>query len=100
MIPLVTALVMSMLAGAAPPADLVLVSAKVWTGDPARPEAQALAVQGGRIVAVGTNAEIEKWKGAKTTVIDGKGRSVVPGLIDCHTHMSMGGLDRLALDLR
>jgi len=91
---------MALMATAAPPADLVLVSAKVWTGDPARPEAHALAVQGGRIVAVGTNAEIEKWKGAKTTVVDGKGRRVVPGFIDCHTHMSMGGLDLLALDLR
>ena len=94
------ALLMALMATAAPPADLVLVSAKIWTGDPARPEAQALAVQGGRIVAVGTNAEIEKWKGAKTTVVDGKGRRVVPGFIDCHTHMSMGGLDLLALDLR
>ena len=100
MMTLVAALAVSMLAGAAPPADLVLVSAKVWTGDPARPEAQSIAVQDGRIVAVGTNAEIEKWKGAKTTVIDGKGRRVVPGLIDCHTHMSMGGLDLLAMDLR
>jgi predicted amidohydrolase YtcJ len=89
-----------MLASPAPPADLVLVSAKIWTGDPARPQAEALAVSGGRIVAVGSNAEIEKWKGAKTTIVEGKGRRVVPGFIDCHTHMSMGGLDLLALDLR
>ncbi len=87
-------------AGTAAPPDLVLVSAKIWTGDPARPAAEALAVKDGRIVAVGTNAEIEKLKGAATVVVDGKGRRVVPGMIDCHTHMSMGGLNLLALDLR
>ncbi len=85
---------------APPPADLVLVSAKIWTGDPARPEAEALAVRSGRIVAVGTNAAIEKLRGPSTTVVDGKGRRVLPGLIDAHTHMSGGGLDLLALDLR
>ena len=96
------ALVGSMMAspGPAKPADLVLVSAKIWTGNPASPAAEALAVQNGRIVAVGSNADIEKWKGPKTAVVDGKGRRVVPGMIDCHTHMSMGGLDLLALDLR
>jgi len=82
------------------PADLVLRSAKIWTGDPARPEAEALAVRGGRIVAVGSDAEIAKLQGPSTKVIDGKWRRVVPGFIDCHTHMSMGGLDLLAMDLR
>jgi predicted amidohydrolase YtcJ len=85
---------------AEPPPDLVLLSARIWTGDPKHPEAEALAVRGGRIVAVGANAEIEKLKGPKTAVLDGKWRRVVPGFIDCHTHMSMGGLDLLAVDLR
>jgi predicted amidohydrolase YtcJ len=91
---------MALPAAAAPPADLVLLSAKIWTGDPARPEAQALAVSGGRIVAVGSNAEIERLAGASTRRLDGKGRRVVPGFIDSHTHMSMGGFNLLALDLR
>ena len=90
----------ALMATATPSADLVLLSAKIWTGDPKRPQAEALAVREGRIVAVGSNADVEKWKGAKTVVVDGKGRRVVPGFIDCHTHMSMGGLDLLALDLR
>ena len=51
------------------PADVILVSAKIWTGDPARPEAQALAVREGRIVAVGSNTEIEPLKGKKTRVV-------------------------------
>jgi predicted amidohydrolase YtcJ len=82
------------------PADVILVSAKIWTGDPARPEAQALAVREGRIVAVGSNTEIEPLKGKKTRVLDGRGRRVVPGFIDSHTHMSMGGFNLLAVDLR
>jgi predicted amidohydrolase YtcJ len=81
-------------------AELVLVSAKIWTGDPARPEAQALAVRGGRIVAVGSNADVAVLKGSKTRVLDGRGRRVVPGFIDSHTHMTMGGFNLLAVDLR
>ena len=84
----------------ASPADLVLVSARIWTGDPARPEATALAVRGGRIVAVGSNSEIGPMRGPKTVVVEGKGRRVVPGFIDCHTHMSMGGFNLLGVDLR
>ena len=82
------------------PADLILVSARIWTGDPTRPEASALAARGGRLVAVGDDAEIGKFRGPKTVVVEGKGRRVVPGFIDCHTHMSMGGFNLLAVDLR
>src|SRR5262249_25312445 len=81
------------------PADLVLVSAKIWTGDLRNPEAEALAVRDGRIVAVGSDKEIEAFKGPQTKGIDGKWRRGVPGLIDCHTHMSDGGLEILAVDL-
>jgi predicted amidohydrolase YtcJ len=84
----------------ASPADLVLVSARIWTGDPARPEASALAARDGRIVAIGSDAEIAPLRGPKTVVVDGRGRRVVPGFIDCHTHMSMGGFNLLGVDLR
>jgi predicted amidohydrolase YtcJ len=94
-------LVLSILAAPAPaPADLVLLGANLWTGDPAGPDAQALAVHNGRIIAVGTDGEIGRHRGPKTVVLEGKGRRVVPGFIDCHTHMSMGGLNLLAVDLR
>lgn len=82
------------------PAELILRHAKIWTGDPAKPEAEALAVRGSRIVAVGSDSEIAKLQGLSTKVVDGKWRRVVPGFIDCHTHMSGGGLNLLALDLR
>jgi hypothetical protein len=82
------------------PAELILLSARVWTGEKARPEAEALAARGGRIVAVGENPEVRALAGPATRVIDGAGRRVVPGLIDAHTHMSMGGFNLLAVDLR
>ena len=82
------------------PADLILVSARIWRGDPARPEASALAVRAGRIVAVGSDSAIGRLRGPETVVVDGKGRRVVPGFIDCHTHMSMGGFNQLGVDLR
>jgi predicted amidohydrolase YtcJ len=82
------------------PADLILLSGKIWTGDPARPGAEALAARGGRIVAVGADVEISRLKGPRTVLLEAKGRRVVPGLIDAHTHMTMGGLNLLAVDLR
>jgi len=81
-------------------ADLLLVNAKIWTGDPARPAAEALVVRGGRIAALGSNAEVASGRGAKTEILDAKGQRVVPGFIDGHTHFLMGGSHLLAADLR
>src|SRR5262249_40064759 len=83
-----------------PPADLILLSAKIWTGDPARPSAEALAVLEGRIVATGSNTDVAPLKGPKTRLLEGRARRVVPGFIDSHTHMTMGGLNLLPIDLR
>lgn len=93
-------LVLVALAPTSPPADLILISAQIWTGNPSRPEVSALAVRNGRIVLVGGNEEVEALRGPKTVVVDGKSRRVVPGFIDSHTHMSMGGFNLLAVDLR
>ena len=102
---MITALLMAAMFAATPeapatPADLILVSAKIWTGNAGNPEAEALAVKNGRIVVVGRNADVEMLKGPKTVVIEGQGRRVVPGFIDCHAHMTSGGFDLLAIDLR
>ncbi len=86
-------------AHAAEPADLVLVGATVHTVDPARPRAEALAVRGGRIVAVGTSAEIRALAGAKTRVMELSGRTVVPGFDDAHAHLLGIGFARLDVDL-
>ena len=72
------------------PADLVLVNGKIVTVDDRFTIAQALAVRGDRIVAVGTNAEIGKLAGAGTRRIDLGGRTVTPGLIDNHMHLLRG----------
>ncbi|MGH9602453.1 MAG: amidohydrolase [Terriglobales bacterium] len=83
----------------APTADLIVTNAKVWTVDKSQPEVQAVAVLGDRIVAVGSSADVEAWRGPKTKVVDARGRRVVPGFNDSHVHFSAGGqqLDRINL---
>ena len=67
-------------------ADVIFVNGAITTLDPAHPQAEAVAVAGGRFVAVGGDAEIRKHAGDATEVVDLKGRRVVPGLIDAHCH--------------
>jgi predicted amidohydrolase YtcJ len=71
---------------AAQTADLILMNGKVITVDDRFTIAQALAIKAGRIIAVDSNANIEKLKGTGTQVIDLQLRSVIPGLIDNHAH--------------
>jgi predicted amidohydrolase YtcJ len=68
------------------PADLVLVDARILTVDKAFSTATALAVKDGRFVAVGSTAEVRRHIGPSTRVIEGRGRTVVPGFIDTHVH--------------
>jgi hypothetical protein len=71
-------------------ADLILVGAKVLTGDSNRPAAEAVALAGERIRAVGPSAEIRRLAGPRTRVVDLRGRTVIAGLIDAHVHL-LGG---------
>jgi predicted amidohydrolase YtcJ len=71
--------------------DLIIRNARIWTADSARPRAEALAVRGERIVAVGSNAEVDRHRSPRTRVIDAGGRLVTPGFIDDHTHFSQAG---------
>lgn len=66
--------------------DLVFLNGAITTLDPAKPEVAAVAVQDGRFVAVGSNAEVRAHAGGATQVVDLAGRRVVPGLIDAHCH--------------
>jgi len=66
----------------------IFVNAKVWTGEDAHPLAEAFAVRGDHVVAVGTNAEIRALATAETAVVDLKGRLVVPGFNDAHWHFT------------
>lgn len=69
-----------------PPADLILSGGHVLTMDPAIPSAEAIAVRGGRIIAVGSSDEIATLRGAATRTIDLAGRTLLPGLTDAHVH--------------
>ncbi len=81
------------------PADLVLTNGKVVTVDDALPEAEAVAIRGDRIVAVGSSAEIDALVGSSTRVVDLAGRLAIPGFIEGHGHfMSLGG-SKMILDL-
>jgi len=86
-------------AGEIPPADLVLRGGKVVTVDAALPVAEALAIRGDTLVAVGSNEEIAAFIGAETRVIDLAGALAVPGLIEGHGHFMGLGQSRMILDL-
>jgi len=73
------------------PADLIVLDARVSTQDEAQPEARAFAVRDGVFAAVGSEAEIERWRGAHTRVVRAGGRRIVPGLVDSHLHAVRGG---------
>lgn len=85
--------------GAPPAPDLILLKGKVITMGRKLPEAQALAIKGERIVAVGANEDVKALKGARTKVVDLRGKVVVPGFVDSHTHLARHGLDLLRVDL-
>src|SRR5437764_10768022 len=74
-----------------PPADLILSNGKIITVDERFTIAQAVAIKGDRIVAVGANADIVRLAGPNTRRIDLRGRSVIPGLIDNHMHLLRAG---------
>jgi predicted amidohydrolase YtcJ len=80
-------------------ADLIITNARITTLDAASPEVSACAISGGRIAAIGTEGEIDSWRGAATQVVDARRRRVVPGLNDSHIHLIRGGLN-FNLELR
>ena len=83
-----------------PTIDLLLLHGRVWTCDPQQPMAEAVAVAGSRIVAVGRDAEIATFAGSETKVIDLAGRLVLPGFNDAHVHFYIGGDTLTSVDLR
>ncbi|MBI5601150.1 MAG: amidohydrolase [Gemmatimonadetes bacterium] len=80
--------------------SLAIVNARVWTGDLRRPWADAVAVEGTHIAAVGSSAEIRKLAGAGARIIDAHGAMVVPGFIDSHVHFIEGGFALQSVKLR
>ncbi|MEZ5501083.1 MAG: amidohydrolase [Steroidobacteraceae bacterium] len=74
-------------------AELVFVNGNIHTMDPDRPAAQGMAVAHGRLIAVGSNREMRRFRGAKTRQIDLQGRTVLPGLFDAHVHAARGAME-------
>ena len=81
-------------------ADLVFRGGEVWTGDPAMATAQAVALKDGRVLAVGSDADVGAYVGEATRVVELAGRAVTPGFIDAHTHFIDGGFKLSSVDLR
>src|SRR5512134_1522900 len=84
---------------ASAPVTLVVTNARIWTGNPQRPWAEAIAVAGDRIAAVGSGAEIAKLAG-NAHRIDARGQMVVPGFVDSHVHFIDGGRALSSVQLR
>lgn len=81
-------------------AEIALVNATVWTGNPRRPRAEAIAVRGDRILAVGSNVEIRERISTGARIIDAAQALVLPGFTDCHTHFINGGFSLQNVRLR
>ena len=81
-------------------ADLIIVNANVRTMAVPQPAAEAIAILGRRIIAVGSNDEIKKLSGTNTRTIDAQGQLVLPGFNDAHVHFMSGGFQLSSVDLR
>ncbi len=73
-------------------ADLIITNARIFTANAAMPAAEAVAVKGNRIVFVGSNSAVSDWRGPGTKLLDGSGKTLMPGFIDSHFHMLHGSL--------
>lgn len=81
-------------------ADLIITDAVIWTGNEKQPNAEAMAIKGDSIIALGSVAQIEKFVGENTQVVNAKGKFITPGFIDSHVHLLMGGNALLSVELR
>src|SRR5664279_1239444 len=88
-----------LLAQTKPAADTIIQNANVWTVDPALPQAEAVAILGDRIVAVGSNQQVDAWRGPHTQVVDAAGKRLLPGFNDAHVHFTDGGAQLDSVEL-
>lgn len=83
-----------------PKADLIITNTDIWTGNDQQPRAAAMAIASDTILALGNAEDINQYKGDATHILDAAGRFVVPGFIDSHVHLLMGGNALLSVELR
>ncbi len=82
-----------------PPADVILINARIYTMNPANKWAEAVAIRGENIVAVGDRKQIDAYRGPSTKVVNAGQRLVLPGFTDCHIHFMDGSLGLTRVDL-
>jgi predicted amidohydrolase YtcJ len=81
-------------------AEVIYTNGSIWTGNPAMPKAEAIAVGDDEILAIGTEAHVMSTRGSESRLVDMDGHFVVPGFIDNHTHFISGGYQLASVDLR
>jgi predicted amidohydrolase YtcJ len=81
------------------PADMIIINARVYTVNPQQKWAEAIAVRGDKIIAVGERKQVEALRGPATKEIDAQGRLLLPGFTDCHIHFMDGSLGLTRVDL-
>src|SRR5712671_725166 len=84
---------------ASPAADVIVINARIYTVNPQQKWAEAIAVRGDKIIAVGDRKQIEALRGPATKEIDAQGRLLLPGFTDCHIHFMDGSLGLTRVDL-
>ena len=84
---------------ASQPADTLVVNSRVYTVNSTQPWAEAIAIRGGKIAAVGSTTDLEKFRGPSTKVVDAGGRLVLPGFTDAHIHIVEGSLGLVRIHL-
>lgn len=82
------------------PADLIVTNARIYTVDANRPVVEAMAIRGGRVVFTGAARSALALKGASTKIVDAGGKTVIPGMIDAHVHLTGLGMSLRVVDLR
>ncbi|HYX36590.1 MAG TPA: amidohydrolase [Oligoflexus sp.] len=95
----VAGLLMASMPVAAAPADIMLTNARIYTMNKDQPKVEALAIQGGRVVATGSLRDLKTWQGPTTRLIDLKGKAVYPGFHEGHGHLKGLGYQIVRLDL-
>lgn len=80
--------------------EMIIINANIWTGNEKQPWAEAMAISGDTIVAIGSNHEILKYRNENTPVTDLDGKFVTPGFIDSHVHFYQGGANLASVQLR
>lgn len=81
-------------------ADLIITNANIWTGNSDSPKAEAMAIKEDTILAIGSAVDIQKFQGKYTEGIDVQNKFIIPGFIDTHVHLLMGGNSLLSVQLR